>query len=257
MNLFSWFDESKSDAVQIWAKPVLPTASRLLFWHCKASVTFHFYSLAHGSDLLLFIFLEQLVSIVRYLVCTSFLCLMISTQFNLKRGGQRVATMLMYLTDDVEGGETYFPLVCIASSSSCGGSLYTTHLFLLYIMSESRNQCVYFYVSLYSNAGWWWWMHLWWQNHERHFCETHQRRRSSLLEHGLFYSLAFLIQTWIMWTALCFILVSSLVLFRGLMDSQIQRAYMEDVKFYLARNGQLLNGWDKKLLPEGLGTLIN
>lgn len=32
-------------------------------------------------------------------------------QFNLKRGGQRVATMLMYLSDDVEGGETHFPMV--------------------------------------------------------------------------------------------------------------------------------------------------
>lgn len=32
-------------------------------------------------------------------------------QFNLKRGGQRVATMLMYLSEDVEGGETYFPMV--------------------------------------------------------------------------------------------------------------------------------------------------
>jgi hypothetical protein len=32
-------------------------------------------------------------------------------QFNLKRGGQRVATMLMYLTDGVEGGETHFPQV--------------------------------------------------------------------------------------------------------------------------------------------------
>lgn len=44
--------------------------------------------------------------------------------------------------------------------------------------------CIYF--CLFSNAGWWWWMHMWRQNHERHFCETHQRRRSSLLEHGLF-----------------------------------------------------------------------
>ena len=32
-------------------------------------------------------------------------------QFNLKRGGQRIATMLMYLTDNVEGGETFFPMV--------------------------------------------------------------------------------------------------------------------------------------------------
>lgn len=43
------------------------------------------------------------------------LFVVISLQFNLKRGGQRVATMLMYLTDGVEGGETLFPgvkLVC-------------------------------------------------------------------------------------------------------------------------------------------------
>jgi prolyl 4-hydroxylase len=32
-------------------------------------------------------------------------------EFNLKRGGQRVATMLMYLSDGVEGGETFFPSV--------------------------------------------------------------------------------------------------------------------------------------------------
>lgn len=31
-------------------------------------------------------------------------------QFNIKRS-QRIATMLMYLSDDVEGGETYFPRV--------------------------------------------------------------------------------------------------------------------------------------------------
>lgn len=45
-----------------------------------------------------------------------------SDTFNLKRGGQRVATMLMYLTDNVEGGETHFPMagdgVC-----SCGGKM--------------------------------------------------------------------------------------------------------------------------------------
>lgn len=32
-------------------------------------------------------------------------------QFNLKRGGQRIATMLMYLSENIEGGETYFPKV--------------------------------------------------------------------------------------------------------------------------------------------------
>lgn len=32
-------------------------------------------------------------------------------QFNIKAGGQRIATMLMYLSDNVEGGETYFPMV--------------------------------------------------------------------------------------------------------------------------------------------------
>ncbi|KAF1860686.1 hypothetical protein Lal_00000099 [Lupinus albus] len=43
-----------------------------------------------------------------------------SDTFNLKRGGQRVATMLMYLTDNVEGGETYFPLAG-SDDCSCGG----------------------------------------------------------------------------------------------------------------------------------------
>ncbi|KAG2300081.1 hypothetical protein Bca52824_036553 [Brassica carinata] len=43
-------------------------------------------------------------------------------QFNLKRGGQRVATMLMYLTDDVEGGETYFPLTG-DGECTCGGKI--------------------------------------------------------------------------------------------------------------------------------------
>ncbi|KAK7343221.1 hypothetical protein VNO77_11797 [Canavalia gladiata] len=45
-----------------------------------------------------------------------------SDNFNLKRGGQRVATMLMYLSDNVEGGETYFPMVG-SGECSCGGSL--------------------------------------------------------------------------------------------------------------------------------------
>ncbi|KAJ1696985.1 hypothetical protein LUZ63_005497 [Rhynchospora breviuscula] len=45
-----------------------------------------------------------------------------SDEFNLKRGGQRVATMLMYLSDDVEGGETHFPLAGEAECS-CGGKM--------------------------------------------------------------------------------------------------------------------------------------
>ncbi|KAF8087104.1 hypothetical protein N665_0600s0050 [Sinapis alba] len=45
-----------------------------------------------------------------------------SDTFNLKRGGQRVATMLMYLTDDVEGGETYFPLAG-DGECTCGGKI--------------------------------------------------------------------------------------------------------------------------------------
>ncbi|KAK4751275.1 hypothetical protein SAY87_004757 [Trapa incisa] len=40
--------------------------------------------------------------------------------FNLKRGGQRIATMLMYLSDNVEGGETYFPMAG-SEDCSCGG----------------------------------------------------------------------------------------------------------------------------------------
>ncbi|KAJ6941292.1 hypothetical protein NC651_007161 [Populus alba x Populus x berolinensis] len=45
-----------------------------------------------------------------------------SDTFNLKRGGQRVATMLMYLSDNVEGGETYFPMAG-SSKCSCGGKV--------------------------------------------------------------------------------------------------------------------------------------
>nr|CAN70717.1 hypothetical protein VITISV_029140 [Vitis vinifera] len=41
-------------------------------------------------------------------------------QFNLKRGGQRVATMLIYLSDNVEGGETYFPMAG-SGFCRCGG----------------------------------------------------------------------------------------------------------------------------------------
>ncbi|KAG9140306.1 hypothetical protein Leryth_023937 [Lithospermum erythrorhizon] len=45
-----------------------------------------------------------------------------SDAFNIKHGGQRVATMLMYLSDNVEGGETYFPQAGSAECS-CGGKL--------------------------------------------------------------------------------------------------------------------------------------
>ncbi|XP_012066258.1 prolyl 4-hydroxylase 1 isoform X1 [Jatropha curcas] len=45
-----------------------------------------------------------------------------SDAFNLKRGGQRVATILMYLSDDVEGGETYFPMAG-TGECSCGGKV--------------------------------------------------------------------------------------------------------------------------------------
>lgn len=45
-----------------------------------------------------------------------------SDTFNLKYGGQRVATMLMYLSDNVEGGETYFPKAGYGECS-CGGKM--------------------------------------------------------------------------------------------------------------------------------------
>ncbi|KAG5531003.1 hypothetical protein RHGRI_025828 [Rhododendron griersonianum] len=45
-----------------------------------------------------------------------------SDTFNLKRGGQRVATILMYLSDNVEGGETYFPMAG-SGECSCGGRM--------------------------------------------------------------------------------------------------------------------------------------
>lgn len=40
----------------------------------------------------------------------------------MKRGGQRIATMLMYLGDNVEGGETHFPMAG-SGECSCGGKL--------------------------------------------------------------------------------------------------------------------------------------
>ncbi|KAK7390701.1 hypothetical protein VNO78_18715 [Psophocarpus tetragonolobus] len=45
-----------------------------------------------------------------------------SDTFNLKRGGQRIATVLMYLSDNIEGGETYFPLAG-SGECSCGGKV--------------------------------------------------------------------------------------------------------------------------------------
>ncbi|XP_054820677.1 prolyl 4-hydroxylase 1-like [Prosopis cineraria] len=42
--------------------------------------------------------------------------------FNLKNGGQRIATMLMYIGDNVEGGETYFPWGG-SSECNCGGKI--------------------------------------------------------------------------------------------------------------------------------------
>ncbi|KAF3626931.1 Prolyl 4-hydroxylase 1 [Capsicum annuum] len=45
-----------------------------------------------------------------------------SDTFNIKRGGQRIATMLMYLSDNVEGGETYFPMAG-TGECSCGGKM--------------------------------------------------------------------------------------------------------------------------------------
>lgn len=43
-----------------------------------------------------------------------------SDQFNLKRGGQRVATLLMYLSSPEEGGETIFPSAG-QGTCKCGG----------------------------------------------------------------------------------------------------------------------------------------
>ena len=45
-------------------------------------------------------------------LCTSYAIFAHCLQFNIKRGGQRVATFLMFLTEAMEGGETYFPWVC-------------------------------------------------------------------------------------------------------------------------------------------------
>lgn len=45
-----------------------------------------------------------------------------SDTFNVKRGGQRIATILMYLSDNVEGGETHFPMAG-SGECSCGGKM--------------------------------------------------------------------------------------------------------------------------------------
>ena len=37
--------------------------------------------------------------------------LLFSQQINYNKTGQRIATMLMYLSDNFDGGETYFPMV--------------------------------------------------------------------------------------------------------------------------------------------------
>jgi len=47
------------------------------------------------------------------------------TQFNLKRGGQRIATMLMYLSDSVEGGETHFPMVGLLTNTMFSCYIFT------------------------------------------------------------------------------------------------------------------------------------
>ncbi|KAL9264071.1 Prolyl 4-hydroxylase 1-like protein [Drosera capensis] len=47
-----------------------------------------------------------------------------SDSYNVKRGGQRIATVLMYLSDNVEGGETYFPMAG-SGQCSCGGKTVT------------------------------------------------------------------------------------------------------------------------------------
>ncbi|XP_058762993.1 probable prolyl 4-hydroxylase 8 [Vicia villosa] len=42
--------------------------------------------------------------------------------YNLKRGGQRIATLLKYLGDNVKGGETHFPMAG-SDECSCGGKM--------------------------------------------------------------------------------------------------------------------------------------
>ncbi|KAI3907238.1 hypothetical protein MKW92_025242, partial [Papaver armeniacum] len=46
----------------------------------------------------------------------------IDTNLKKQNGGQRIATMLMYLSDNVEGGETYFPMAG-TGKCSCGGKM--------------------------------------------------------------------------------------------------------------------------------------
>lgn len=83
--------------LQVWTKPVLQTTSWLLFWHCKLWPVVFVDSFAIWHD-----------KLRKKELCK------ISMQFNLKRGGQRVATMLIYLSGNVEGGETHFPMVSYA-----------------------------------------------------------------------------------------------------------------------------------------------
>lgn len=94
----------KCAAAQVWKKPVLQPPSWLFFWHGVLLLCLPIMFCISLIFLALAIFKGCHV-------LTKTECFLV--QFNLKSGGQRVATMLMYLTDNVEGGETFFPQVAI------------------------------------------------------------------------------------------------------------------------------------------------
>lgn len=88
-------------AVQVWTWPVLQSTSWLFCWwgiFCIKPIHVSLPGPCNQKKQIVTASLSQLL----------IFCLF---QFNLKRGGQRVATMLMYLSDGVEGGETFFPSV--------------------------------------------------------------------------------------------------------------------------------------------------